>query len=175
LISIAEATPHEKFPLSIVLLANFISVLIYFIGIIIVLQIGLIWMIIYIIYIIILEISLLKKNCVYCYYYGKRCAFGKGKLASFLFKKGDLKKLPKRQITWKDILPDFLVSVIPILLGIILLILNFNWILIILIIILFFLAFIAIAIIRTISSCKYCKQRELGCPAEKLFDKTKKL
>jgi len=38
-------------------------------------------------------------------------------------------------------------------------------------IILFFLFFGGTAMIRGNLVCKYCKQREIGCPAEKLFNK----
>jgi hypothetical protein len=120
------------------------------------------------------EFRLIKRHCTNCYYYGKACAFGQGKISSIFFKKGDVKKFCKKQMTWKDILPDFLVSLIPILVAIVLLIIRFNWTILILVILLFLLTFIGNGLIRGSLACKYCKQRKLGCPAEQLFNKKKK-
>jgi len=163
----------ENYPFWIVLVSNLISIAIYLIGAIIIYQIGLVWLILYLIYVLILEFRLISGHCVNCYYYGKICPFGKGKISSIFFKKGDLNKFCKMQITWKDIVPDFIVSLIPAIIGIILLIKDFNWLFLILIIILFILAFFGNAIIRSKLACKYCKQRKIGCPAQKLFEKRK--
>jgi hypothetical protein len=75
---------------------------------------------------------------------------------------------------WKDIVPDFLVFMIPVLAGILLLIQEFTWIVLILIIALFLLGFLGNALVRGQLACRYCKQREIGCPAEQLFDKKNK-
>ncbi|MCX6740677.1 MAG: hypothetical protein NTZ49_05645 [Candidatus Parcubacteria bacterium] len=116
----------------------------------------------------------MKHHCVNCYYYGKYCAFGKGKLSSLLFKKGGSDKFLKKEITWKSMLPDFLISLVPLIAGVILLILNFSWLLLILIVILVILTSVGNGFIRGSLACKYCKQREIGCPAEQLFNKNKK-
>jgi hypothetical protein len=121
----------------------------------------------------VLEIRVMKRSCVNCYYYGKYCAFGKGKISSLFFKKGTPKAFLKRKISWKDILPDFLVSIIPLIAGIVLLILNFNWLLLILIVLLAILTSAGNSFVRGSLACKFCKQREIGCPAEQLFNKRK--
>jgi len=77
----------------------------------------------------------------------------------------------KQEITWIEIVPDMLVAFAPIIIGIILLVINFYWILLLLIIILFLLSSIGNGFVRGSLACKYCKQQEIGCPAEKLFDK----
>jgi hypothetical protein len=164
---------YENYPFRIVFFSNFVSIAIYLIGAFIIYQIGLIWLILYLIFVGILEFRLIKGHCVNCYYYGKTCAFGKGKISSIFFKKGDVNKFCKKQITWKDIVPDFMVSLIPAIIGIILLIKNFNWVLLSLVLILFILTFVGNGIIRSQLACKYCKQREIGCPAEQLFNKKK--
>jgi hypothetical protein len=117
-----------------------------------------------------LEIRLLRKSCVNCYYYGKRCAFGKGKLCSLFFKKGN-KEGFTGDFTWKDLIPDMLVAIIPLLIGITRLIVGFNWLLLSLIILLFFLVSTGNGFIRGSLACKYCKQREIDCPADKMFNK----
>jgi len=114
---------------------------------------------------------LLKKSCVHCYYYGKNCGVGRGKLCALFFKKGDPKKFIKTDITWKDLLPDLLVAFLPILFGIFYLIGNFSLIILLLIIALFLLSSLGNAMIRGHLLCPYCKQKQIGCPAEKLFNK----
>jgi hypothetical protein len=116
----------------------------------------------------------MKRSCVNCYYYGKYCAVGKGRIASLFFRKGSPKKFMRDKISWKDVLPDFLVSIIPLTAGIILLIVNFSLLLLVLIILLVILTFPGNAFIHGSLICKYCKQRKIGCPAEQLFNKKKK-
>jgi hypothetical protein len=172
--SMKKAQYYENYPFWIVFFSNLVSIAIYLIGAFIIYQIDLVWMILYLLFIGILEFRLIKGHCTECYYYGKTCAFGKGRISSIFFKKGNADKFCKMQMTWKDILPDFMVSLIPMVAGIILLIIHFNWTILILIIFLFLLAFTGNGLVRSSLACKYCKQRELGCPAEQLFKKKAK-
>jgi hypothetical protein len=165
---------HEKYPIPIVIVSNLVSLLIYGIGAFILSQFGLIWVIGYVLFIILLEFRLLSRHCVNCYYYGKTCAFGKGWLSSLFFPKGRPEQFNQKKITWKDIVPDFLVFIIPVLAGILLLIEEFTWIILILIIALVLLGFLGNALVRGQLACRYCKQQEIGCPASQLFDTTKK-
>lgn len=159
----------ENYPFWIVFLSNLVSIAIYLIGAFIVYKIGGLWLFLYVILILIQEFILIKGHCVNCYYYGKTCAFGKGRLSSIFFEKGDSKRFCRRNLTWKDLIPDFMVSLIPFVIGIVLLIIDFNWPLLILVAILFALSSFGNSIIRSRLACRYCRQRELGCPAEKLF------
>lgn len=165
---------YENYPFCVVFLSSLVSIAIYLIGAFIIYQVGFIWLILYLAFIGALEFRLLKGHCVNCYYYGKTCAFGKGRISSIFFKKGDEKKFCNISITWKDMVADFMVSLIPLIIGIILLIRKFNWVMLLLLIMLFILTFAGNALIRGKLACKYCKQREIGCPAEKLFNKKKK-
>ena len=153
--------------------SNLVSVAIYFFGAYIIYRLDFDFLIIYLFYIFILEARLLKSSCTKCYYYGKFCAFGKGKLSALLFKKEDKGKLNKRKITGKDILPEFLVSIIPLFIGIWLLVSEFDWKILASMVILVILASVGSALVRGRLACKFCKQRELGCPAEQLFNKKK--
>jgi len=162
----------ENYPYWIIIISNLLQLSIYTIGIIIIKPLGIIWLLIYLAYIVFLEIRLLRKSCINCYYYGKRCAFGKGKLCSLFFKKGNIEKFASADnITWKDLLPDMLVAIIPAIIGIVRLIMDFNWILLLLVIILFLLVSKGNEFVRGTLACKYCKQREINCPAEKMFNK----
>jgi hypothetical protein len=163
----------EKYPFWMVFISNLVSILIYLIGAFIIYEVGLVWLALYLIFILFLEFKLIKGHCPDCYYYGKICVFGKGKISSMFFKKGNTNNFCKKQVSWKDILPDFLVALIPVIAGIIIIINNFDWLILLSIIALLILAFGGSGMIRTQLACKYCKQREIGCPAQKLFDKNK--
>jgi hypothetical protein len=169
-----QSKSYENYPCGIMLISNFVSIMIYLIGAIIIAQLGTIWVGAYLFYVVFLEIRLIKQHCVNCYYYGKYCAFGKGKISSRFFKKGSSRNFIKCKITWRDILPDFLVSIIPLIIGIVLLVLNFSWLLLILIVLLVILTSAGNGFVRGSLACKYCKQREIDCPAEQLFNKKKK-
>ena len=107
-----HATCHENYPWGFIILTDVVQAAIYAIGAFIMYSLGIAWLIIYLLYLAGLEIRLLRRSCVNCYYYGKYCAFGKGKLAALLFKQGDKAKLSGDKIGWKDIAPDFMVSII---------------------------------------------------------------
>ncbi len=117
------------------------------------------------------EIHVMRMSCVDCYYYGKRCAFGRGIVARYLFKRGDPGRFTAKSISWKELLPDMLVLVIPLLGGIALLVQKFSWSTAMALAVLLGLSSGGNYIIRTKIACKYCKQRELGCPAEQFFGK----
>jgi hypothetical protein len=165
---------YEDYPVAIVIGSNLLSLLIYGIGAGILYQYGLIWLIGYILYILILEFRLLSGHCVDCYYYGKTCAFGKGRLSSLFFRKGNPERFSRMTLTWKDIVPDLLAFMVPVLAGILLLLRQFSWTVLLLITALLLLGFMGNALVRGHLACRYCRQRMIGCPAEQLFDTTKK-
>jgi len=163
----------ENFPAWMICLASSLSILIYIFGAFIMVQISILALILYLAFCVWCEIRVMKISCINCYYYGRFCGFGRGKLCSLFFKPGKTKNLCKKQISWKDMIPDFLVSIIPIAAGIILLIINFRILILIFSVLLFVLMTFGNALIRGKIACKYCRQREYGCPAEKLFGKKK--
>ncbi|MBN2367657.1 hypothetical protein JXC34_01465 [Candidatus Woesearchaeota archaeon] len=165
---------YENYPCRTIIISNIVSLLIYFAGAFIIYHLGIVWLTVYLLYVLWLELHLIKGHCVNCYYYGKFCAFGKGKISSLLFKRGNSNSFLKNNMTWKDMLPDFLVSIIPLVAGIVILILKFNWQVLgsIMIIVIFTSA--GNGFVRGTLACKFCKQRKIGCPAEQLFSKDKK-
>jgi hypothetical protein len=62
-----------------------------------------------------------------------------------------------------------LVLFLPLIAGIALMIRNFAWGMAVLLLALLLLSFGGNYLVRSQIACKYCKQRELGCPAEQLF------
>jgi hypothetical protein len=136
-------------------------------------QLGIVWALFYATYCIWMEYRVLSKSCRHCYYFGRRCGFGKGRVCSWFFSKGTGKTLGEIRISWGDIVPDFLVSLIPLAVGIALLIRSFSWPGLVPVATLVFLGSVGTGLVRGQIACKYCKQRELGCPAEQLFSKRK--
>jgi hypothetical protein len=164
---------HENYPVGIVILSNLVSLAIYGLGFLIISRLGFAFLFLYLLYILILESRLLKNHCTNCFYWGKTCGFGKGRLSSWVFKKGDIAKFCLKDMTWIDMIPDILVSLIPFAIGVILLVFKFDFVLLSALLLLLLLTTIGNGFIRGTLTCKYCKQRELGCPADLLFNKGK--
>jgi hypothetical protein len=165
------AKRYENYPTGIVFLSNFVSITIYGIGFFVILRLGLVFALLYLLYIMILEYRLIKYHCTSCYYWGKTCGFGKGRISSSFFKKGEVSWFCSKKMTWKDMIPDILVSLIPLVTGVVLLILEFDFLLLAALLLLFILSTMVTGFIRGKMTCLFCKQRDLGCPADSLFKK----
>jgi hypothetical protein len=165
-----ETSTYENFPAQIVLLSNTVALVIYALGAYILGRAGIFFVLLYLLYCLWVESNVLRKSCVHCYYYGKICAFGKGKLCSWLLRKGDPQRFIEREVSWREIVPDMMVLIFPLIGGIVLLIKDFSWLLMVLLALVVVLSFGGNAIVRGSFACKHCKQRELGCPAQQLFD-----
>jgi len=98
---------------------------------------------------------------------------GKGKIAPLFIKKGDIKKFANRNISIVHMIPDFLVIILPLFGGVILLILDFSILVLSLMVFILVLFFGGTAVIRGTFACKYCKQKDIGCPAYAIFNKKK--
>jgi hypothetical protein len=136
-------------------------------------RLGIVWGVLYAAYCVWMEWRLLSGSCRSCYYFGKRCGFGKGRVCSWFFTKGSAPAWGTKRFSWRDVAPDFMVSLIPLGVGIAMLIGSFSWLVLLLVVTLVFLGSVGTGFVRGHLACKYCKQRELGCPAEQLFSKTK--
>jgi hypothetical protein len=164
---------YENYPARIVLASNLLTFAIYVLGAYIISLLGLIPLLVFILYILLLEIRLVKGHCVSCYYYGKTCAFGRGRVSCLFFRKGNPDDFTRMSIRWYDLLPDLMVFIVPVIVGLGILVLHFDIIVLLVMILLFVLGTFGNALVRMQFACPYCKQRELGCPAEKLFSKKK--
>jgi hypothetical protein len=168
-----KTVTFDNFPWWMVGACNAAGLAIYAIGLCLVAGVGVHWALLYAGYCLWLEWRLLSKSCRYCCYFGKRCAFGRGVICSWFFKKGVRDQSSAGQISWWDVAPDFLVSLIPLGVGIGALFCRFSWLRLLLVIALAGLATVGTGFIRSQLACKHCQQRELGCPAHQLFSKTK--
>ena len=166
-----ERVSYERFPWPIVLLASVLTLSIYALGARLLWVLGWWWPVLYLLYCGWIEWRLLKRSCVNCYYYGKVCGFGKGKLCSLLFKQGDPHKFGEGTFSWRDLIPDSGVLVIPVVAAVVGLLVTFRWLTLGLLVLLLVLWLGGNAVVRGSFACRYCRQREIGCPAEKLFSK----
>ena len=163
----------ENYPWRMVLISNVVGLAIYAIGLFLMARLGIVWGVLYAVYCVWMEWRLLSGSCRYCYYFGKRCGFGKGRVCSWFFSKRTERTLCRKRISWRDVVPDFAVSLVPLGVGITMLVRSFSWLGLLLVVALAFLGSVGTGFVRGQLACKYCKQRELGCPAEQLFSKTK--
>ena len=163
---------YEEYPIWMVLIFNLAVLLVYLAGAYILFKLSWITGIIYLVYLFMLEIRLYKEGCRYCYYYGKRCIKGRGLIAPIFFKKGNPKKFCEKKFTWKEFIPDLLVVVIPIMVGIALLVSRgFDWLILIALLYPVFTWFVVNPILYGKLACPHCKQGSICCPALKFFDK----
>lgn len=164
---------YSSYPLRYVLLSNAVSLSIYALGAAIVAPVG--WWAVggYLLFCLGIEVNVLRRSCVDCWYYGKTCAFGKGRVCAVLFRRGDPARFAAKEISWTALVPDFMVFLIPAVVGAVLLVIDFVWWRAALIGLLLVVSFAGNALVRSSFACKYCKQREIGCPAEKLFQSNK--
>jgi hypothetical protein len=168
-----KTSSFENFPCWMVAVCNAVGLAIYAIGLCLMARLGAVWGVLYGAYCVWLEWRLLSGSCRHCYYFGKRCGFGKGRVCSWLFTKGAERNLCTKPASWRDVVPDFLVSLIPLGAGITMLVRGFSWLVLLLVVALLALGSVGTGFVRGQLACRYCRQRELGCPAEQLFSKTK--
>ena len=161
---------YEHYPIGIVLASNFVSISIYTLGVLIMLNAAFALAAMYLVFILVMELRLLSMHCTNCYYRGKSCAFGKGRISAWFFIQGDTMKFCAKKMTWKEMIPDLLISLVPLVTGIAMLIISFNIILLSEMVLIVALTTLGNSYVRGSLACNHCKQRDLGCPAYELFN-----
>ncbi len=162
---------YDRFPARFVALCAGVTVAIYAIGAYLIAPSGIVFVGLYLLFCLYMELRVVTKSCRDCYYYGKLCAFGRGKLCALVLPKGSPGRFLEKKITWMSLVPDLLVSLIPLVVGIVYLVRGFSWPRLVLLVVLVVLAFPVTGFVRGSISCKFCKQRLIGCPAMRLFER----
>ncbi len=162
---------YENYPRSTVALANLQTASVYALGVVILSGFGIVVAFLFLAYCVGMVFSVLRRSCVNCYYYGKTCFSGWGRVSSRIFKRGDPQTFATREVSWLVILPDLLVTIVPMIGGIVLLVISFSWFILGAMIAMLVLSMWGAGLIRGRLACRHCKQRGIGCPAEKLFEK----
>lgn len=167
----AHLRTYGRYPLGTVVAANAVSLAIYASGAALISMLGTGWLVAYLVWALWMEYRVLKGSCVNCAYYGKRCAFGKGVVCGGVFRRGSPDRFIRRKISWKDLLPDFATALVPLVVGAVFLVIDFRWANLGFVAILVLATTVGNSTVRGRLACKYCRQRALGCPAERLFNK----
>jgi hypothetical protein len=165
---------YECYPWWTVLLTNIVSLSVYAAGAYL---LYLIWpwlALIFIVFMIYLETSIYREGCVNCYYYGRVCAFGRGKIAKVFLKKGNAKKFCEKEVGFKDFIPYSIANFIPLIAGIYLLILDFRWWILAIALWPLIVLFFGNPILFGELACKNCRQAEICCPVCQFFMKREK-
>ncbi|MBU0758350.1 MAG: hypothetical protein KKF44_09850 [Nanoarchaeota archaeon] len=161
---------YEYYPILSVISVIIFYIAVYAFGAYVMFRLHLASGIIYLIYLLMLEFHVYKDACPHCYYYGKLCFSGRGRLAKLLYKKGEAKKFCEREFNFKDFLPQLVAVLVPVIVGIALLVSRgfhiltliatlypvFNWIVI-------------NPLIFGKLGCPHCKQGKICCPALDFF------
>jgi hypothetical protein len=164
-----EIRTFEKYPARMVVVSVLVTISIYALGAMVLSGLGPVAAAAYLIYCAAYEIWVMRHSCVNCYYYGKLCGMGRGKISPYFFPKGDPETFVRLKITWRTLIPDLLVLFIPLLVGTIIFIERFSWQLAAVVVLFLALGLGGNAFVRSQIACKYCRQREIGCPAEQFF------
>jgi hypothetical protein len=163
-----ELPVFENYPAWMIASSAGLSISIYALGSAIVARLGWGFLAPYLLFLACFEVNLLARSCVHCAYYGRACFSGKGLVASWFFKRGEPSRFA-REMSWLSLVPDMLIVLFPLGVGLFLSIRRFDWILLALMAGLVIVAFPGNGLVRGKLACCHCRQRELGCPAEKLF------
>lgn len=142
----------------------------YFIGSLVIFSFNSIAGIFYAILCILTIFLSLKLRCSYCFYYGKRCGFGFGILSKLFFSQGESKEFNNSKNVIPVLIFSICVSIIPVIVGIVLIIVNFSVFHLIYFILYITVAFLPNFFMRN-KVCERCEQGKLGCPA---YDKISK-
>lgn len=167
--SMGSESRFENYPARLVVTANLFSFATYALGALVFLGFGWPFVVLFLAFCAFLEFRVLSASCRGCYYFGKTCFSGKGRLAAKLFERSP-DSLASKKITKLAILPDFMVTLLPVFGGIYLLIGRFDWVIVGAVAGLVLLATAGNSYVRGALACKHCKQRDLGCPALRLFE-----
>ena len=160
---------YDSYPLSLVFLCNLVPLAIYALGAYLLAGFGVWALVLYLLYCLWVEVRTLREACVDCYYYGKWCGLGKGRLCALLFKQGNPERFAGRHVSWADMLPELMVFLLPMAGGIVRLIIHFAWPLLLALAVLVLLNFLGNAVTHGAVLCRFCRQRAIGCPAQELF------
>lgn len=106
----------------------------------------------------------MKLRCTNCYYLGKYCNFGLGKLAAILFKKGDLNEFSNPKKVIPTAILSFGTMLLPIIAGIGLILFDFSLMNLGLLIIYILFGILPNFFVRG-NFCDKCMQGQLGCPS----------
>jgi hypothetical protein len=159
-----ENEKYENYPIKIVCISATLTILSYLFGTVVFYILHPILGILFLCLVISTIIISMKLRCTHCYYLGKYCNFGLGKLAALLFKKGDPSEFKNPKLVITTAIVSFGTMLLPIIAGIIIILMDLTVFSLSL-----FLGYILIGIAPNFvvrgRFCEKCVQGQLGCPS----------
>ncbi len=110
-------------------------------------------------------VACLRYRCRFCFYFGKACYVGLGKLAAVLYQPGEPRDFARAQNLVPAAVFSFTVLLLPMATIVALAILRFSWVNVVLLACYLLLVVFAGFAVRKSHYCDHCRQAELGCPA----------
>ena len=107
----------------------------------------------------------LRYRCRFCWYFGRTCYSGLGRVAKFLFEPGAPEEFPLSRNVIPVLVPSFATLLLPLIVVLADTLLRFSLLKLALLLAYILLAVAAGFLLRKSLFCGYCKQAELGCPA----------
>lgn len=155
---------YEEFPTTIIVLRTLFEILVYGVGAVILARFS-IWIgIYYVAYCALMAGLVIAVRCKYCYYYGKSCPSGSGRIAPYLVEKGLHEKFSTHG---RYMVPAVLTWVLPVFGGITLVVQHFSWIAVGLLLLFVVLRFYVSEKISIKYGCVHCMQKD-DCPTYQL-------
>lgn len=155
----------ESYPSNIVIVSNLLGVLSYAFGA------SILWLlsppvaIAYIGLVVFTFILSMRFRCRFCYYYGKRCFSGMGRLAALLLAKGKAEDFGRSRNVAPAAVASFAVMLLPLAGAVAVGLSGLSRLLLALVIIYVMVAIVPGFYVRANMYCKDCRQGQMGCPA----------
>lgn len=154
----------EEYPIKIVCISATLTVISYSLGTIVIYVLHPILGLIFLLLAATTIIVSMKLRCTHCFYLGKYCNFGLGKLAAILFKKGEPEEFRNPRKVVPTAILSFGTMLLPVIAGIGLIFLDFSLISIGLLLVYILLGIMPNFFVRG-NFCEKCVQGQLGCPS----------
>ena len=157
-------TKLESYPLRIVCVSASLTIISYLAGAFVLYFFNPIMSGFYLMLAAVTLVISMKLRCTHCYYLGKYCNFGLGRLASYFFVKGDPREFRDPKKVGLTATFSFGTMLLPVFIGVLMLVKDMN----LFTLALFFgyiLAGIAPNFLVRGNFCDKCMQGQLGCPS----------
>lgn len=154
----------ENYPIKIVCISATLTILSYLLGTVVLYVLHPFLGILFLLLAVSTIVVSMKLRCTHCYYLGKYCNFGLGKLAAILFKKGDPSEFRNPRKVIVTAILSFGTLLLPIIAGVVLIIIDLSIENIGLLLVYILFGILPNFFVRG-NFCEKCVQGQLGCPS----------
>ncbi|UCG04574.1 MAG: hypothetical protein JSW11_11450 [Candidatus Heimdallarchaeota archaeon] len=164
MITVTKEQRLENYPIKIVCSSVTLTVISYLLGTLVLYVLHPFLGILYLLLAVSTIIVSMKLRCSYCYYLGKYCNFGLGKLAALFFKKGISREFQNPKKVISTAILSFGTMLLPVITGFGLILFSFSLINFSLLLVYILFGILPGFLVRG-NFCDKCIQGQLGCPA----------